>query len=192
MTPSIDKTQMRARFKAMREGLSAGERHAIDMSIARNVAALSEFAAADAVLAYLSFGAEVDTRELVQRAWEAGKTVCLPRVVPGMREMRWYAVESLHGLARSSFGVEEPPDDPSREVRPVDFAHPVALVPGLAFDRAGFRLGYGGGFYDVFLPTFPGASIGLIRACQLVEVLPVRDAHDAPVDIVVTEGGVIR
>lgn len=186
------KANMRAHFKAVREGLIPGERCAIDEAIARNVEALPEFAAADGVFTYLSFGAEVDTRELIQRAWEAGKTVCLPRVVPGTREMRWYTVQSLDGLVRGSFGVEEPPHDPSREADPADFAHPVTLVPGLAFDRAGFRLGYGGGFYDTFLPGFPGASIGLVRACQLVEALPVRDAHDVPVDAVVTESGVLR
>lgn len=189
MDATTGKALMRAQFKAVREGLIPGERGAIDEAIARNVAALPEFAAADAVFTYLSFGAEVDTRGLIQRAWEAGKTVCLPRVVPGTREMRWYAVESLDRLVRSSFGVEEPPDDPSREVRPADFARPVALVPGLAFDREGFRLGYGGGFYDTFLPNFPGTSIGLIRACQLVERLAVRDVHDAPVNIVALEQG---
>ena len=189
MDATTGKALMRAQFKAVREGLSVGERCAIDEAIARNVAALPEFAAADGVFTYLSFGAEVDTRELIQRAWEAGKTVCLPRVVPSTREMRWYAVESFDGLVRSSFGVEEPPDDPSREVRPAVFACPVALVPGLAFDREGFRLGYGGGFYDTFLPAFPGTSIGLIRACQLVDRLSVRDIHDAPVNIVALEQG---
>ena len=185
MDATTGKALMRAQFKAVREGLIPGERRAIDEAIARNVAALPEFAAADAVFTYLSFGAEVDTRELIQRAWEAGKTVCLPRAVPGTREMRWYTVQSLDRLVRSSFGVEEPPDDSSREVHPADFARPVALVPGLAFDREGFRLG----FYDTFLPAFPGASIGLIRACQLVERLAVRDVHDAPVNIVALEQG---
>ena len=113
MDATTGKALMRAQFKAVREGLIPGERRAIDEAIARNVAALPEFAAADAVFTYLSFGAEVDTRGLIQRAWEAGKTVCLPRVVPGTREMRWYAVESLDRLVRSSFGVEEPPDLPS-------------------------------------------------------------------------------
>lgn len=189
MTPPIDKAQMRAHFKAVREGLIPGERHAVDEAIARNVTTLPELATADGVFTYLSFGAEVDTRALIECAWEAGKTVCLPRVVSGTREMRWYAVESLDGLIRSPFGVEEPSDDSFREMRPADFAAPVALVPGLAFDREGFRLGYGGGFYDVFLPAFPGASIGLCRGCQLVESLPFCDAHDVPVDIVCTEGG---
>lgn len=130
MDATTGKALMRAQFKAVREGLIPGERRAIDEAIARNVAALPEFAAADAVFTYLSFGAEVDTRELIQRAWEAGKTVCLPRVVPGTREMRWYSVQSLDRLVRSSFGVEEPPDDTSREVHPADFVRPWPSCPG--------------------------------------------------------------
>ena len=108
---------------------------AIDAAIAGNVAGLPEFAEADGVFTYLSFGAEVDTRILIECAWTVGKAVALPRVVPGTRQMRWYAVDSLDCLERSSFGVEEPPADPAREVTPRDFHTPVALVPGLAFDR---------------------------------------------------------
>ncbi len=183
-----DKNQLRRHFKAVRAGLLEGERRAIDAAIAGNVAGLPEFAEADGVFTYLSFGAEVDTRILIECAWTVGKTVALPRVVPGTRQMRWYAVDSLDCLERSSFGVEEPPADPAREVTPVDFACPVALVPGLAFDGAGYRLGYGGGFYDTFLPTFPGTSMGLCRAAQLADHLPHED-YDMPVDEVVTEHG---
>ena len=124
-----DKNLLRQHFR-MADAASAG-----------SMAALPEFAEADGVFTYLSFGAEVDTRELIERAWSLGKTVALPRVVPGTRQMRWYAVDSLDCLERSSFGVEEPPADPAREVTPRDFHTPVALVPGLAFDREGYRLG---------------------------------------------------
>ena len=186
MDATTGKALMRAQFKAVREGLSVGERRAIDEAIARNVAALPEFAAADAVFTYLSFGAEVDTRELIQRAWEAGKTVCLPRVVPGTREMRWYAVESLDRLVRSSFGVEEPPDDPSREVRPAVFACPVALVPGLAFDPDGHRCGYGGGFYDKYLAAHrQHVTLALCYDFQMFAHLDVDD-YDIPVQYVLS------
>lgn len=185
-----DKNQLRRRFRALRAGLPEGERRAIDAAIAGNVAGLPAFAGADGVFTYLSFGAEVDTRALIERAWGLGKTVALPRVVPGTRQMRWYAVDSLAGLEHSSFGVEEPAADPAREVAPADFRAPVALVPGLAFDREGYRLGYGGGFYDTFLPAFPGISMGLCRTAQLAERLP-HDTHDVPVDLVVTEREVI-
>lgn len=183
-----DKNLLRQHFRMLRAKLSEGERRAADAAIAGRMAALPEFAEADGVFTYLSFGDEVDTRELIERAWSLGKTVALPRVVPGTRQMRWYAVDSLDCLERSSFGVEEPPADPAREVTPRDFHTPVALVPGLAFDREGYRLGYGGGFYDTFLPTFPGTSMGLCRAAQLADHLPHED-YDMPVDEVVTEHG---
>ena len=65
----------------------------------------------------------------------------------------------------------------------------LALVPGLAFDAAGFRLGYGGGFYDTFLADFPGTTVGLCRTCQLSAVPLPRGPYDLPVGLVVTEDG---
>ena len=177
-----DKNQLRRHFKAVRAGLLEGERRAIDAAIAGNVAGLPEFAEADGVFTYLSFGAEVDTRILIECAWTVGKAVALPRVVPGTRQMRWYAVDSLDCLERSSFGVEEPPADPAREVTPRDFHTPVALVPGLAFDREGYRLGYGGGFYDKFLAQEPEhPTLALCYGFQLFPCLE-TDPHDVPVD----------
>lgn len=190
MSRENEKARLRAHFKALRTAPPADERRAMDAAIADGVAALPVFAQADGVFTYLSFGAEVDTRGLIERAWDAGKAVCLPRVVPDTRRMRWYAVDSLDGLERGPLGVEEPAADPTRETVPGDFRAPLALVPGLAFDCAGYRLGYGGGFYDTFLPTFPGSSIGPCRAAQFVDRLP-HDAHDVPVDLVVTEQGAV-
>ena len=186
MDATAEKDKLRKHFRALRAALPEAERRAIDGAIAASVQRLPQFAAADGVFTYLSFGAEVDTRRLIEAALEAGKTVALPRVVSGTRSMDWYAIDSLDGLERSPFGMEEPPADPARAVRPADFARPVALVPGLAFDGAGFRLGYGGGFYDSFLPDFPGTAVGLCRVAQLVDRLP-HDAHDVPVGRIVTE-----
>lgn len=126
----------------------------------------------------------------VDLAKELGaKVVALPRVVPGTRAMRWFSVDSLEGLERSPFGVEEPPADAAREVFPAVLPLALALVPGLAFDAAGFRLGYGGGFYDTFLADFPGTTVGLCRTCQLSAVPLPRGPYDLPVGLVVTEGG---
>ena len=100
--------------------------------------------------------------------------------------MRW---NPSTGSCAAPSAWKNPLTTPLVKCAPPSSSCPVALVPGLAFDREGFRLGYGGGFYDTFLPAFPGASIGLIRACQLVERLAVRDVHDAPVNIVALEQG---
>ena len=201
MAVSRTKNELRAQLKALRAALPADERAAADAAIAARVFALAEFQNADIVLTYLSFDDEVDTRAIIREALRLGKTVALPRVT-GKREMRWFTVEGLDGLERSRFGIDEPPIDEARELRPAVLSNAydvqpaaqptarewaIAFVPGLTFDPYGYRLGYGGGFYDVFLTGFGGTSIGLCRASQISgEPLP-HDAHDIPVDMVVTD-----
>ena len=184
-----DKDALRARFRAVREGLGACERARVDAAICEHVVALDAFAQAETVLSYLSFGAEVDTRGIIGRAWQLGKRVCLPRCVSGTREMSWHVVESLDGLLRSPFGVEEPEDDDATRIDVAAAGPAIALVPGLTFDARGFRLGYGGGYYDAFLARFRGCSVGLCRTAQLSERLAALDGHDLPVQLVVTENG---
>lgn len=184
-----EKKQLRAHFKQLRAAIPQSERSAIDSAIAQQVCALDAFAQADLVLPYLSFGAEVETRTIIQTAWQKGKTVALPRCVPGTRYMKWYRQDSFEGLVTSNLGVEEPAEDPAREINPADFEHALCLVPGLTFDKQGYRLGYGGGFYDTFLATFHGVSVGLCRTCQLSEKVAFLDAHDLPVDCVISEAG---
>ena len=188
-----EKAGLRARLLAERAALAADARERTDAGIAARVAGLPEFAAADTVLTYLSFGPEVDTRAIIRQAWAAGKRVALPCCVPGTRAMEWYVVDTLDGLVRCRFGMEEPAPDPARAVAPDAVGpHALALVPGLAFDRRGFRIGYGGGFYDRFLAEFAGVSAGLVRDDVLLPALPALEEPDAPVDVVVTESRAIR
>lgn len=188
------KDELRTHFKALRARRSAGERVAVDEAISARLFDLSAYRAARLIAPYLSFGAEVETRGIIERAWAADKTVALPRCVSGERLMRWYAVTSLEGLVRSPLGVLEPAEDPARELDLSGRADALAVVPGLAFDAQGLRLGYGGGYYDAFLASFRGTSVGLCREAQLVESLRALggiDAHDVPVDFVVTEARVL-
>ncbi len=187
------KRGLRRRYKEVRSALGKDGRARRDAAIAGGVTRLPEYLAADTVLTYLSVGDEVDTRAIVRDAWARGKAVALPWCVPGTRRMRWFYVSSLDGLVRSSFGVEEPVPDPAREVDPKAGSRALAIVPGLAFDERGYRMGYGGGFYDVFLAEFAGASVGLCREPQMSPVGALAlDEHDVPVDVVVTEERVIR
>ena len=184
------KAAWRKRFKQLRAQIPSGERESIDGSIALQVLALPEYQAADAVLAYLSFGFEVETRGIISRAWSDGKTVLLPRCIPDTRAMAWYRVDSFDGLVKSPLGVEEPVDDPEFEMDPTALGNILVLVPGLTFDRCGYRLGYGGGYYDVFLSGMDPVkttAVGLCRSCQLVARVEVADPHDLPVSIVATE-----
>lgn len=190
----MSKTEMRRRFRELREAIDPAKRQSIDAAIAAQVEALPEFASVQGVFTYLSVGAEVDTRAIIRAAWQAGKLVAVPRCVPGTNLMRWHRLDSFEGLESGSFGIEEPPDDEATLVDPASWpvGRAIAIVPGYSFDERGYRLGYGGGFYDVFLPAFKGVAVGLCRACQFSEEPLPCDAHDIPVGIVVTENGVKR
>jgi 5-formyltetrahydrofolate cyclo-ligase len=183
------KAELRRRCRQLRSAIPPDDRFCADEAIAAQVMASPSFEGADLLLTYLSFGAEVETRGIIGRAWADGKTVAIPRCVVGTRLMTWHRIDTFDGLSKSSLGVEEPADDEATFVNTdAPGVVALALVPGLAFDAHGFRLGYGGGFYDTFLAGFRGVSMGLCREAQLVDdlaALGVVDIHDLPVNIVV-------
>lgn len=190
MDSVMSKEALRSTFRVRRSALSKEERARADLRIASRLLELSEVVRADCVFTYLSFGSEVDTRFVITRCWEMGKRVCLPRCAAGFT-LTWHAVEDLDHLVRSRFGMEEPAAG-APQAQPAGSVYSVALVPGLAFDRRGFRLGYGGGYYDRFLPAFSGVSIGLCRSDLLSDELPSLSEYDYPVDLVVTDDEAIR
>ena len=187
-----NKQILRTQLKAVRRGLGPSLRANVDAALARHVLGLPQWEAAPIVLAYLSVREEVDTRALVASALAAGKRVAAPRVV-GPRRLAWYEVGVGEAFERSRMGIDEPHECPERLVDGGALgADALALVPGLAFDARGYRLGYGGGFYDAFLRDFAGMSVGLCRSAMLLESLAALGAtepHDLPVGLVVTEMG---
>ncbi len=184
------KHQVRAQMRRLRAGLATEYRSAADAAIRERLCALQAFGEAEVLLSYVSFASEVDTRDIIRQAWAVGKVVALPRCVPGTRQMSWYRVSSFDGLVRNRMGVEEPVAD-EQSGQPLGTGQRMlALVPGLVFDVAGYRLGYGGGFYDHFLADFDGVSVGLCREAQMLESLRTEGIiapHDRPVQLVVTE-----
>ena len=189
------KQALRARYKQMRLVLGEEGRRTADEGIERQLVGLAEFADAEVLLAYLDFGPEVRTRGIIQRAWDAGKVVALPWCVPGTHEMRWFRVTGFDDLVRSKLGMEEPVPVDENEQQLGTGQRMLALVPGLTFDLQGYRLGYGGGFYDTFLAMFDGVSVGLCREVAWSDDLRAEgiiDAHDLPVQLVVTETRTVR
>lgn len=187
-----EKVLQRKQLLAQRKALGVTRRREADELIMRNVVALDEYLHADVVFTYLDMGDEIETREIIRNAWEAGKRVALPYCVPGTRLMEWHEVRSFDGLVKSRFGVEEPVPDPATLLDPSAFPNSAALVPALSFDARGYRMGYGGGFYDTFLVDYPGCSIGLCRSEFFDTVELQLEAHDRAVDIVVTDQKVVR
>ena len=157
--------------------------------VTERVLEIPEVAHADGVLVCLSFGHEIDTWGLVDRLRETGRTVYVPRATT---QRRLHVHRYPCRLETLSFGLRQPlPDTP--EVPDAQLADQidVALIVGLAFDRQGFRLGYGGGYFDRFLVDRPFPALGLAFHLQMVEALPAAP-HDIPMRAVITEAGVWR
>ncbi|MGI6264609.1 MAG: 5-formyltetrahydrofolate cyclo-ligase [Acutalibacteraceae bacterium] len=178
------KSELRSRFKQWRRDLPADQKASMDEQIARKVQSLWQYKRENLLLTYVSTPIEVDTRAIIRRALDDGKTVAVPRCVPGTRLMEFYRIDSLEELSPGTFGVDEPTPDPARLV--TNFEKGLCLVPALCYDWKGFRLGYGGGYYDRFLAAFGGAMVGVCYSGCIRRSLP-HGRYDRPVDLLVTE-----
>ncbi|NLN65998.1 MAG: 5-formyltetrahydrofolate cyclo-ligase [Clostridiaceae bacterium] len=134
---------------------------------------------------YVSIGNEVGTHALIESAFSAGKRVCVPRVNPG-EDMVAVPIRSIAvDLKMGFYNIPKP----RKELQPVsEKLVDLVIVPGLLFDRDGYRIGYGGGYYDKYLQRLPasGRTIGLAFRTQIVDLLP-REAYDQKVMHVITE-----
>ena len=184
---SIRKASLRRLVLFRRGQIPPEERAAAAAAIAAAVAATGEFARAEAVLGFASFGTELPTDPTMEAVLVAGKRLLMPYV--DGRRLRAAQIGSVDDLAPGYRGIREPV-----ERTPVDLtAAGLVLVPGVVFDERGGRLGYGGGFYDGLLSEIPRRipRVGLCFDLQIVENVPV-DEHDEPVDLVITEARLIR
>ena len=181
------KQTLRRQMRAVRETLPASACEQRSAKVAKHLATLEEFERARTVLAFSSIRNEVKTRSATETAWSKGKRVALPRVV-GM-ELVLHLVEPETVLVEGAFAVPEPPEGaPPVAPADVDFA----LVPALAVDPRGYRIGYGGGYYDRLLPKLRHACVCAVGyGFQLVSEVP-EQPFDVKVDLVVTDEQVIR
>lgn len=186
--PTGDKNSLRAAMLARRRALSGDRVSGLSARILDRVRALAAWDQADVVLAYMPVQGEVDVRPLLDELWARGARVLLPRCRPGEPGAMDLACPACAGDIRpGAYGIPEPDPDacPAEpEARP-----DLVLVPGVAFDRKGMRLGFGAGYYDRLLAG-PGMAEALWAApaygFQVVQALP-RDPWDKPVHCVITE-----
>lgn len=153
--------------------------------ICQNLLMLKEYLQACTLLVYLSFRQEVNTLPLIENAWQQGKKVLVPVCMPE-KNILLSELKNLRELAGGFCGIPEPTCEFIRPASPSQVD--LAILPGVAFDFRGYRLGYGGGYFDRFLAkhyaSFP--LIALAYDFQLIDALPVEE-HDMRVDIIVTE-----
>ncbi len=185
------KRNIRQWIRTVRRGLSEVERLADSRRVWERVVGLSCYQHARVVLGYMAFDHEVLTDGLMQQAMASGKQLVLPMVLGDRQDMALYVIEDLRcDVAPGYRGILEPQPQCTRAVAPDTLD--LALIPGVAFDLRGGRLGFGAGFYDRLLSRLPQgtSTIGLAFDFQVIPRLPF-EPHDMLLKAIVTEQRVI-
>ena len=188
MSPPINlpiatqKSQMRIEVSRARAALDVATREMETSACHQLLFALPAFQSAHTILCTLSFGDEMNTRAIIDRALFMGKHVLLPRVNAATKQLDLFFVDANTKLEKSHWGI----DEPSLNAAPAaieDIA--LVLVPGLAFDAVGNRLGYGRGYYDKLLSKTVATRVAMAFSCQIVKRVP-TDAHDVVMHTLIT------
>lgn len=158
------------------------------LEITDRVIASNDFQSADTIGITISRYPEVDTRPLIEAAWEAGKQIAVPKCLHATREMDFRLITTFDNLETVYVDLLEPIIDKTVSVGKNEID--LQIVPGVVFSEEGYRIGFGGGYYDRYLQGYKGETLSLAFAIQTGQAVPV-EPHDIPVSRIFTEEKVI-
>ena len=174
------KAELRKKILQEMKALSQEQKQAMDRALTERFLQHPFYQEAKTIATYLSFPHEFQTQELIERVLKDGKKVLIPKTYPKGRMD--FVVYDPQQLVKTSFGLLEPQGDLEVvDASQIDLVH----VPGLAFTTEGYRIGYGGGYYDRYLEHFPGHTLSTIYPCQVQQFMP--ENHDIPVQEVLID-----
>jgi 5-formyltetrahydrofolate cyclo-ligase len=184
----ITKIELRQKMKHKLEKLDMDTYHLWSNQIADQLFQMELWKNAKTVGVTISREKEVNTISIIENAWVEGKQVCVPKCYPKEKKMEFRQIRSFDQLEIVYYGLQEPIEKETKFVdkREID----LLIVPGLCFSEDGYRLGYGGGYYDRYLTEFHGSTVSLAFPVQIVKEIP-KEAHDKPVKYIVTTDRVI-
>ncbi len=177
------KQKMREEVKAQRREMQPQEKQALDAGVLANVRKMREYKSCNTVFIYVSTSIEVDTRNIIEMAWEDGKRVAVPRCIPETRQMTFHYITSFEDLFPGTFSVLEPSEDaPLAD----NYDKSLMLVPALIIDKYGYRLGYGKGYYDRYISKYNGLTAGLCYISNIKNKI-FHGRFDKKLDYIITE-----
>ncbi|WP_194165585.1 5-formyltetrahydrofolate cyclo-ligase [Oceanobacillus sp. CFH 90083] len=169
--------------------LSEYERKKIEEKMQQQLFANPVFQQASTIGITISTAIEWNTYPIIEKAWEQGKVVASPKCIVKTKEMQYYAWRQANQIQDGYAGIKEPIPEKTKPIQSnvID----LLLVPGVVFDKDGYRIGYGGGYYDRMLADYTGATIALCSEQQIVDKIP-RASYDLPVEQMITEERMIK
>lgn len=180
-----NKSTIREAIKIKRQSVSTELRGIWNSEIIKKLLSSETYQKASVIFIFVSMGEEVDTHKLIKIALEQGKRVCVPKVISRAEGMAAVEISGFEDLDKGILGILEPMSL-DRKVKPEEIN--CIFLPGLAFDKQGGRIGYGGGYYDRFLQLVPGTvkRIALAYDFQVLEYIPMS-SWDQRVHGIITE-----
>lgn len=182
------KNDIREKYKALRASIPADKKAAMDEKICNTFLSLATYRYSSVLLMYSPKAEEVDVLPIAKKALEDGKRVAFPRCTPGTHDMDYYFISSLDELDVGSYGLLEPPTTLEMFDRASNLPS-ACVIPAIVYDRAGYRIGYGKGYYDRYLGSFGGSKVGMVYSDCITDKLP-RGKFDLCADFLVTEKGI--
>ena len=174
------KSELRKQVLQEMKALSQEQKQAIDQALTERLLQHPFYQEAKVIASYLSFPHEFQTQELIEQALKDGKKVLIPKTYPKGRMD--FVVYEPQQLVKTAFGLLEPQGNLEVvDVSKIDLIH----VPGLVFTTEGYRIGYGGGYYDRYLKHFSGNTLSTVYPCQIRDFIP--EDHDIPVQEVLVD-----
>lgn len=164
--------------------LSHEERNEIEQRLHKNLWNHEVWVSAQTIGVTFSNEFEWDTMPLIEKAWQDNKKIALPKTDPASKRLDFYTLEGLYQLKKGYAGIWEP--DTLKCKRLDKSEMDLIIVPGVVFNKAGYRIGFGGGYYDRFLASFQGETAALVSSLQFITNLPVEE-HDVPVHTLITD-----
>ncbi len=176
------KSELRKQVLQEMKALPREEKQFIDQALTERLLQHPFYQEAKVIASYLSFSHEFQTQELIEQALKDGKKILIPKTYPKRRMD--FVVYDPQQLVKTAFGLlEQQGDLEVVDASQIDLIH----VPGLAFTTEGYRIGYGGGYYDRYLEHFSGHTLSTIYPCQIQDFIP--ENHDIPVQEVLIDEG---
>ena len=187
---NMDKKTLRKEILSNRSNLKKEVRVHSENLIFDQLCQMNAFSHANVIASFVSFRDEISTDAINRFILESGKTLLLPYISMQTKEMTFHKVNALDELIVNTYGIPEPNPEIHEgfDIQKIE----CVLTPGLGFDKQGYRLGYGGGFYDRLFQTIKKTipKIGIAFSIQLVDTLPI-ETFDSPITHLITELGII-
>lgn len=184
----MEKQQLRKQVIQQLHQLSPSDHERKSAEITEKVRASDEFKNARTIGITLARFPEVDTHLLIESAWQAGKRIAIPRCIAPTREMDFRLIDSFDQTEVVYMDLKEPKIESTTSVAPEEID--LQIVPGVVYSKSGYRIGFGGGYYDRYLINFPFETISLAFDCQMRDNID-REPHDIPVSYIYTEEHIV-